>query len=701
MNDNLFWRQKEVRNHFDNVESLLEKFREVAAQQLKIYHEFITTPDFTGDLAESAKKYINEMECSMINLYLRARSELAEEHTKICQEFKDEVDTSSEAVIYTSSLEKIIKDFDSYHEEFDGVEKEVDAIMTKLETVSEYGPFTKPNPYPVDNKFREFVGSAMYIGSFMEEGFVPTTLKNFRTFDYMHKNDINNSVFMEYFETVKKIREEAETKLGRRNVRTPQAYKECEIIIDPNAMQDLNKEVKCSLEQMLMNADMLQVWYSCCLTETDRQFLELLMQGTAESYEAAFNINPNDLSPAMALVMYQYSKLLVKSGDEELLKAFMNGLIKSEGHMYYGEYETSTYLEKYLELFTVASYTELEGMAALLATLDPQSSEYAKLREDYEDILAMVGFYSSFQYSMDNLRNLNQENITPEITEITFDDHEARYVINHYSNRTGERVDEVIFVDSVMNGENYSGKLTQSELQALQQQQETAMVNFLSSIISDVGISVLATAMPEVAVGVGLLAMLLNGKAGTIRGLTNISQSQILNTHLKYGNIVVSDAINSYLSFIHSGEALSGKEKDVYMSWFGMGIYTEYSSEDGSLTHNGFSYVGACNPDVLARMNLWEQEGLGGWLDNWGSRKDEDGNLIIHNEDDLWEEVQKSKYGFSDEVLEDCHTLIYGGDNMFEDMTMTRFINAVEALTQAAKLDEEALRVEFLSDLKG
>ena len=38
---------------------------------------------------------------------------------------------------------------------------------------------------------------------------------------------------------------------------------------------------------------------------------------------------------------------------------------------------------------------------------------------------------------------------------------------------------------------------------------------------------------------------------------------------------------------------------------------------------------------------------------------------------------------------------------MFEDMTMTRFINAVEALTQAAKLDEEALRVEFLSDLKG
>ena len=66
-NELLFWRQKEIREHFDKVQTILHDFIESAEEQKNVNMEFVENDTYIGDLAESAKEYVKETENSLID----------------------------------------------------------------------------------------------------------------------------------------------------------------------------------------------------------------------------------------------------------------------------------------------------------------------------------------------------------------------------------------------------------------------------------------------------------------------------------------------------------------------------------------------------------------------------------------------------------------------------------------------------------
>lgn len=132
-------------------------------------------------------------------------------------------------------------------------------------------------------------------------------------------------------------------------------------------------------------------------SETDREFFAYLADGTMESYQAAFMINPMSLSPYTCGVMADYARRLLMNQREncEQLEKFCNAMLGADNAMCIEGVPVTTYAESYIRY--MCNYTEwlLTQHMVTLATLEYGSEQYQKLYDVYFAEMSLLGLWAT------------------------------------------------------------------------------------------------------------------------------------------------------------------------------------------------------------------------------------------------------------------------------------------------------------------
>ncbi len=135
--------------------------------------------------------------------------------------------------------------------------------------------------------------------------------------------------------------------------------------------------------------------------EQDIQFFGYLAEGTQESYQKAFAINPNTLSDAMNVAMADYAMHLVMANQEDCtqLEKFNNAILSAA--YYFHEQEIGItdsslcYSDIYLQRIYIGTEQILTASTVALATTDYGTEKYRILYEKHFSGLSMLCLWSS------------------------------------------------------------------------------------------------------------------------------------------------------------------------------------------------------------------------------------------------------------------------------------------------------------------
>ena len=119
--------------------------------------------------------------------------------------------------------------------------------------------------------------------------------------------------------------------------------------------------------------------------------------------------------------------------------------------------------------------------------------------------------------------------------------------------------------------------------------------------------------------------------------------------------------------------------------------------------------IGNYDADVIRTMMKWECGGLSAWLpaDALGVEEtmEKDGLRVMKSDEEIQEEKQrkidaavleiKKVTDLSNAEIENCCNLLLGKPGMFDDMTMSEFLTAVQNIEELDMLGELDIRAEF------
>ncbi len=203
-NENIEWHQKKIRKYFDDCfAKIYNPFLKMSSELAKTLYDFINDESHTGTEADSAKRFLNDMQLELIKETVQCIQKLKcmmqEDRYKseeaLLEDFKDKLSENEKAVIKTQHLEKVIDDFAGYFDEFDEVQGnviDVPAIVEKA--VAGCGAVTRKN-YTKPNRSDCFTAFRAFTSQDKRSGFVPVFKTKFIGFHEAHSNDIEGSAF--------------------------------------------------------------------------------------------------------------------------------------------------------------------------------------------------------------------------------------------------------------------------------------------------------------------------------------------------------------------------------------------------------------------------------------------------------------------------------------------------------------------------
>ncbi|MDE7434249.1 MAG: hypothetical protein K2N01_00300 [Lachnospiraceae bacterium] len=350
----------------------------------------------------------------------------------------------------------------------------------------------------------------------------------------------------------------------------------------------------------------------------DREFFQHLMDGNVEGYEAAFQINPLELSDAMTLVLSDYAYRLLQAEKIQSLTEFNNAVLSAD-HMIIDENGTVlsfNYADKYLERLVLGSAMQVQGDLVCVAAVNPadDTGAYNALYQMYEKKFALMSLWTTESAVIQQLKRQEfNEAVAMSVEALEIDGMDLSFRLNHLSQ--GEMVAEEIKIKSIETGLGLDMEWDEEEIRQAEENRARVLERGIINILESIGLLALGTFSPESAIFASVALMLLEGAPKTVTGLDGLAESQMGKLGIKSANTAVNSIVNTYLSYLNAEEQLEDKKYKVFMKWFGSGV--KYEVSGGSLEEKEDILIcGLYNPKTLYYMNEWNENGVRGW-GNW------------------------------------------------------------------------------------
>ena len=416
----------------------------------------------------------------------------------------------------------------------------------------------------------------------------------------------------------------------------------------------LPKEVKAILES--------------CETEEDRVFFGYLMEGTAESYQEAFLLDPNRISDFMMTMAADYSvHILEVDADGQLtadgkkaFEAFNNAILSANKVYFYDMGEAGEqmsgllYRDVYLEKMYAFTDSLALGQAWEMSGMEPGTAEYEKEQMKLNKQIGLTNLWASEILLTENLKRAQGEAVDMKVTLTDYLTGDIGYEIKHYSN--GGYVCEEVNTKILWKPNDLDNKWTGERLEELEKRKETILRGAVSSMVKNGSIAALAVVNPEAALVISALCMGLEGEISTLE-LPEIDTGNLgFNMGLAGANEGMADLINGLTEWAEANKELDAEQWKAKMEWFGTGGACEITYSRDELqtgTIPAVLHADLYDPDVIRGIKVWEEDGIAGWM---GWKDNEDYEKLIQ---DIEEQMESMK--ISEGRRNECMKLFTGG----------------------------------------
>ncbi len=464
-----------------------------------------------------------------------------------------------------------------------------------------------------------------------------------------------------------------------------------------------------NMEKLGYTAVEIKEAWDCLESGEDREFFRCLMEGTKESYIKAFGMNPNDLSDNMTFILSDYGCHLLqleedgKAKEESLkqLEAFNNAVIGIENEkIYYYKFPDGTeqmssllYRDIYLEKLYAGTSSLMQGDAAILAAMSPTDKGYAELYQEYTKRVGLTNLWATEAIMIKKLgEKYEQEDHQLNLSELTYQNGDMDFNLTHYSPWEGETVTEKVKTDVLWKTNDLDNEWMHQELERLNQAKEELLQKYLLGTAEGAVLIALGTFAPEVAIIASIGSMAISGEAGAVTGLDSLSGSLSGKLGIKGGNIAAQNVINYWTNISNLENSLSKENFKAKMEWFGMGGTYEYSG--GILGEGGdITITGMYRPEVLREVELWEKEGIAGWM---GWEKDEGEYEIA---EDIMAKIE-DEYGEDQNVINGCKKLLLGGYDITKEEDTDKFLDYIDIIQEGYKNAYDSKKINVYGSKK-
>ena len=416
----------------------------------------------------------------------------------------------------------------------------------------------------------------------------------------------------------------------------------------------LPKEVKAILES--------------CETEEDRVFFGYLMEGTAESYQEAFLLDPNRISDFMMTMAADYSvHILEVDADGQLtadgkkaFEAFNNAILSANKVYFYDMGEAGEqmsgllYRDVYLEKMYAFTDSLALGQAWEMSGMEPGTAEYEKEQMKLNKQIGLTNLWASEILLTENLKRAQGEAVDMKVTLTDYLTGDIGYEIKHYSN--GGYVCEQVNTKILWKPNDLDNKWTGERLEELEKRKETILRGAVSSMVKNGSIAALAVVNPEAALVISALCMGLEGEISTLE-LPEIDTGNLgFNMGLAGANEGMADLINGLTEWAEANKELDAEQWKAKMEWFGTGGACEITYSRDELqtgTIPAVLHADLYDPDVIRGIKVWEEDGIAGWM---GWKDNEDYEKLIQDIEDKMKSME-----LSEKRRNECMKLFTGG----------------------------------------
>ncbi|SKB85863.1 RHS repeat-associated core domain-containing protein [Lachnospiraceae bacterium] len=190
MDSGIIWDEKKIKDYFADCVTRYEHYYTAITELEHALRAFANDDKHTGDEAESARKFVNDVQIPMLNEMARAIRLLQTKQESLINEFDGTVDASDNTVDREEKLKKVIKDFSGYLSSFDTVSKNIKNAARALNSECTLGGlfhYNVPDSNAAVTSFKRMTDEDGL------SGLVPSHKKDFLSFDDAHKNDVGDS----------------------------------------------------------------------------------------------------------------------------------------------------------------------------------------------------------------------------------------------------------------------------------------------------------------------------------------------------------------------------------------------------------------------------------------------------------------------------------------------------------------------------
>ena len=378
-------------------------------------------------------------------------------------------------------------------------------------------------------------------------------------------------------------------------------------------------------------------------TESDVEFFKRLLGGTSYSFSSAFAINPTELSGNMPAVLADFAGRLIMleeldddgNNTFETFIAFNNAVLGANGYCGCASVRFKRFGERYIEMLYIGASAIAEGNGFLMAA----GLGNEEIRAQYELQRSLTGLWASqavmiseilrgfpvplldggsigspprLEMSVNSINFLNSRDISFNVT----------YRLPPHVGTIREEITTTARTQMYHTGDEVADAEMRGRLAELRQARERFVSDLIGNILVGGTVIALGIIAPPLAVFANI-ARIVATQDGRLVGLDtlNPTENKILTNTLKSADfLLIQQIVGAYFAWQNLEASIDRENRDVFIRWFGSGNSVNFSNVSPFITDRGVNRVdrvvhtGLYNPETIQLMNVWQNEGLGGWF---------------------------------------------------------------------------------------